>query len=344
MRTTRLGTTDLEVSRVCFGTWAFGGNWGPVDRDAAVAAVGRARDLGINFFDTAQAYGFGRAEEILAEGLGRELHDRRDEIVLATKGGIRQDEHGYIRDAGRDWLREGLEQSLLHLGVDHVDIYQVHWPDPDTPPQETAATLASFVDEGKVRYVGVSNFDGEQMARFEQFRKIDTLQPPYHWFRRDVERGVLPYCREHDIGVFVYGPLAHGLATGKYEADQTFPEGDWRRGTAAFQGARLRHNLEVVERLDALAREHGHDSTRLAVAWTLAHPAVDAAIVGARNPEHIEGTAPAADWELDEATLRRVDDLLADAVPMGGPTPEGYVDPNTEDRVEASWGRSEPPG
>lgn len=326
MRTTTLGATALEVSRVCFGTWAFGGNWGPVDRPAAVAAVRRARELGINFFDTAQAYGFGRAEEILAEGLGEDLRSRRDEIVLATKGGLRQGEGRYIRDASRDWLRDGLEQSLLHLGVDHVDIYQVHWPDPDTPVLETARALADFVDEGKVRYVGVSNFDGEQMAQFEQFRKIDTAQPPYHWFRREVERDVLPYCREHDVGVFVYGALAHGLATGKYDVDEEFPEGDWRRGTPAFGGERLRRNLDVVARLDNLAGEHGRDSTRLAVAWTLAHPAVDAAIVGAREPWHIEATAAAADWELDEETLERIDEILEGAVPTGGPTPEGHVD------------------
>jgi len=326
MKTTTLGATDLEVSRVCFGTWAFGGNWGLVDHEAAVAAVRRARELGINFFDTAQAYGFGRAEEILAEGLGADLRSPRDEIVLATKGGLRQGEGRYIRDASRDWLRDGLEQSLLHLGVEYVDLYQVHWPDPDTPMEETALTLADFVDEGKVRCVGVSNFDGEQMAQFEQFRKIDTVQPPYHWFRRDAERGVLPYCQEHGVGAFVYGPLAHGLATGKYDADEEFSEGDWRRDTAAFQGERLRQNLEVVERLDALARQHGHDSTRLAVVWTLAHPAVDAAIVGARTPEHIEDTAAAADWGLDDEILARIDEILEDAVPTGGPTPEGYLD------------------
>lgn len=323
MEHTELGSTDLRVSRICFGTWQFGGDWSGFDRDRAVAAVRRARELGVDFFDTAQAYGFGQAERLLGEALADEIRDQRDRIVLATKGGLRMEEGELLRDASRDWLRQGLEESLEHLGTDHVDLYQVHWPDPETPFAETAATLQSFVDEGLVRAVGVSNFDVAQMEAFLAGGRLDALQPPYHMLRRDVEEDVLPWCREQGVGVFVYGPLAHGLLAGKYDEDTTFPAGDWRSGSDIFRGETFRRNLRAVERLREVATDVGCSLPQLAVAWTLARPGVDAAIVGARTPEQIEGTAPAAGVELAPSHLDRIDRILEDAVPVGGPTPEG---------------------
>jgi len=326
MEYTRLGETELEVSRVALGTWQLGGDWGELDVDAAKAAIRAARELGINFFDTAQAYGFGQSEEILGEALRDEIDGDRESLVLATKGGLRPAPEGsdaLVRDAGRDWLRQGLEESLEHLGTDYVDLYQVHWPDASTPAEETAAVLQEFVDEGKVRYVGVSNYNAGQMMAFERHRKLDALQPPYHIFRRDIEKHVLPYCEAHGVGTLVYGPLAHGLLAGKYDEDTTFPADDWRSDLSSFTGDVFAHNLEIVERLKKTAFDRGMTMVELAVAWVLAHPAVDVAIVGARTPDHVEGVASAADVYLTDDDLIDIAEIIDAAIPMGGATPEG---------------------
>jgi aryl-alcohol dehydrogenase-like predicted oxidoreductase len=320
METIKLGATDLEVSRICLGTWQFGGEWGEIDDGEAIATVARARELGINFFDTAQAYGFGASEELLAralEGVPRE------QVVLATKGGLRREGAELLRDSSPQWLREGLEASLRHLGTDYVDLYQVHWPDPETPFAETAAALEQFVREGKARYVGASNFDVLQIAELAVTRRLDTLQPPYHMLRREIEDTVLPYCGEHDIGVLIYGPLAHGLLSGRFTRETRVAEDDWRAGSDLFAGASFERNLEIVERLKELARELDISVAQLAIAWTLAHPAVHVAIVGARRAAHIEGAAPAADVHLDADAMARVEEILAQAAVVGGPTPEG---------------------
>lgn len=317
-----LGQTGLRVSRICFGSWAFGGDWGGQDAEDAKAAVRRALELGIDFFDTAQAYGWGASERLLAEALRDEIARRRDRLVLATKGGLRKEGGGLRRDASPGWLRRGLEESLRNLGTDYIDVYQVHWPDPEVPLAETAGELDAFVKEGKVRFAGVSNFEAAQMEEMGKTRPVDTLQPPYHLFRRDVEEETLPYCREHGIGVLVYSPLAHGLLTGKYSPGHVFPEGDWRRRSPLFQGGTFRRNLEIVRRLEAFARERGLSVAELAVAWTLSHPAVHSAIVGARRPSHIEGSAGAADVTLSEEDRAAIDPITAGAVPVGGPSPE----------------------
>lgn len=323
MRYTRLGQTDLEVSRVCFGTWQFSGEWGTVEERGSEAAMHRALELGINFFDTAQAYGFGAAEQLLGKALEPEIKNRRDEVVLATKGGLRIEGDQLLRDSSPEWLRRGVEDSLRYLGTDYIDLYQVHWPDHDTPFEETAGALDEMVREGKMRYVGVSNFDAEQMAEFEKTRKIDSLQPPYHLFRRDIEAETLPYCQEHGIGVLVYGPLAHGLLSGKMSPDQEFDEDDWRAQSDLFQGENFQRNLETVEELKRFAEERGGTVIQLAIAWTLANPAVDVAIVGARNPDHIEGSAPAAEFDLSEEDLREIENIMQGAAAVGGPSPEG---------------------
>lgn len=320
METVSLGRTKLEVSRICLGTWQFGGDWGEIDREEAIATVGRARELGINFFDTAQAYGFGASEKLLAQALEGVP---REEVVIATKGGLRREGEELLRDASPRWLRAGLEESLRHLRTDYVDIFQVHWPDPGTPFEQTAAALEELVREGKVRHVGASNYDALQIAQFERTRRLDTLQPPYHMLRREIERTVLPYCREHDIGVLIYGPLAHGLLSGHFTRETRLAGDDWRAGSALFSGDAYRRNLRIVERLEALAGELGITVAQLAIAWTLANPAVHVAIVGARRPAHIEGAAPAAGIHLDADALGRVEEILTEAALVGGPTPEG---------------------
>jgi aryl-alcohol dehydrogenase-like predicted oxidoreductase len=228
-----------------------------------------------------------------------------------------------VRDSSPQWLRRGVDESLGHLGIDHIDLYQVHWPDPDTPLEETAGALGELVDEGKIRHVGVSNFDVEEMRGFERGRPVESLQPPYHLFRRDIDDDALPYCREHDIGVLVYGPLAHGLLSGKFDRDTELSEDDWRSSSELFQGENFERNLDVVEELGRFAEERGHTVAQLAVAWTLARPGVHVAIVGARRPDHIEGTAPAADIELSSDDLERIESIMEGAVAVAGPTPEG---------------------
>ena len=323
MRYVEFGQTDLVVSAICFGTWQAGGDWGAPQEEDLKAAISRALDLGINFFDTAQAYGFGASERLLGEALEPEIMHHRDEVILATKGGLRMEGDTLLRDSSPGWLREGVESSLRSLGSDYIDLYQVHWPDPKVPFAETAGALEELVEEGKIRYVGVSNFDQEQMAEFEESRKLDSLQPPYHLFRRDIEKEILPYCAEHGVGVLIYGPLAHGLLSGNMTPDQRFAEGDWRAHSGLFQGDNFRRDLQKVEELERFAADRGHTVAQLAVAWTLSNPPVDVAIVGARRPEHIEGTAPAADFDLSVEALREIDNTMHDAVPVGGPSPEG---------------------
>jgi aryl-alcohol dehydrogenase-like predicted oxidoreductase len=320
--TTRLGMTELEVSRIAFGTWQIGGEWGEFDEREVVAAIRHARDLGINFFDTAQAYGFGVSERLLGEALRDDLDNRRDEVVMATKGGLRDDDER-PRDSSPEWLRRGVDESLQALGVDHVDLYQVHWPDPDTPFAETAGALQELVDAGKIRHVGVSNYDAEQMAEFARTRPVETLQPLYHLFRRDIEAEVLPYASEHDIGVLAYSPLAHGLLTGAMDEDTTFASDDWRSISPAFEGEPFRRNLEVVRELERFATEDlGCSVSQLAVAWVLANPAVHVAIVGSRRAAHIEDSAAAIELELTSDQLDRIDAIVAGAERAEGPYPE----------------------
>src|SRR5881397_1637739 len=323
MKYRQLGRTSLTVSRLGLGAWQFSGDWGSFETREAQAAIRHALELGITFFDTAQAYGFGMSERVLGEALRSELRNQRDKVVLATKGGLRLEGGKLLRDASARCLREGVEQSLRNLGVDYIDLYQLHWPDPRTPFEETAKAVGQFVTEGKVCYVGVSNFDVAQMREFEKTRKIDTLQPPYHLFRRDVEKEILPYCQEHGIGVLVYGPLAHGLLGGGYTPQTTFASDDWRSRSPAFRGELFEGNLRVVARLRNLADRQGITVPQLAIAWVLANPAVDVAIVGARRPQQLTQTAVASDVELTEKTLEEIAQIIKDAAPTGGPSPEG---------------------
>ena len=327
MEYTQFGQTALRVSKISYGTWQFGGDWGQVERaqwDAGKASVQKALELGINFFDTAQAYGFGLAERMLGEALQPYLKKGlREEIVLATKGGLRMEGDKLLRDASQGWLRQGVEQSLRNLGVDYIDLYQVHWPDPNTPIEETAQALDQLVHEGKIRYVGVSNYDVEHMQAFERTRKLDSLQPPYSLFRRDIEQEILPYTRQHDIGVLVYGALAHGLLAGAFSPQTTFAADDWRSKSPIFRGESFGRNLAVVEHLKRLAQQDGMSVAQLAIAWVLAQPGIDVAIVGAHTPAQLEQTAQAGDIHLTQATLQEIERIMREAIPIGGPAPEG---------------------
>jgi hypothetical protein len=311
------------VTPIAYGTLQFGGDWGPVDEQAAVGAIGQARSLGINFFDTAQAYGFGRAERLLGQALAGDLRSARDSVVIATKGGLRRDGDRVIRDASPGWLRKGVESSLEALGTDYIDLYQVHWPDPDTPIRETAAAIADLVREGLVRHVGVSNYTTAQITEFTTVLPAETVQPAYHLFRRGIEADLLPYAQAHHIGVLAYGPLAHGLLGGAITAATTFGTGDWRSRSPAFTGPGFQRNVEVVATLNRFAAARGATVAQLAVAWVLANPAVQVAIVGSRTPGHLQESTGALDLSLSDDDLAEIDSIMSAAVPASGPSPEG---------------------
>jgi aryl-alcohol dehydrogenase-like predicted oxidoreductase len=323
METITLGMTGLKVSPIAFGTWQLGGDWGDFDEREAIGAIRHARERGVSFFDTAQAYGFGASERLLGKALREELDSRREGLVLATKGGLRIDSRrGLVRDSSADWLRRGVEESLRALGVDYIDLYQVHWPDPDIPLAQTAEVLQRLLEEDKLRHIGVSNFNVEQMAKFAGARPVETLQPPYHLFRRDIEADVLPYTNEHDIGVLAYGPLAHGLLTGAMDTDTSFAAEDWRSRSQLFAGEVFARNLRVVGELERFAGERGCSVGGLAIAWVLANPAVDVAIVGSRQAAHIDDSLGALEIHLSGEDLNEIDRIMASAAPVTGPTPE----------------------
>jgi aryl-alcohol dehydrogenase-like predicted oxidoreductase len=319
MEYVQLGRSGLHVSRICLGTWQFGGDWGSFDRDEAVAAVRAALDQGITFFDTAQAYGFGQSEALLAEALRVDID--RDDVVIATKGGLRRVEDGIERDSSPEFIREGVEESLRHLGVEAIDLYQLHWPDPATPFEDTARALLELRDEGKLRHVGASNFSVPEMEELSRAIPVETLQPPYSLFNRGIEDDVLPWCREQDIGVLAYGPIAHGFLTGGFDPSN-LAEDDWRRDHEPFQGEVFERNVEAAERLKEFADRLGRPLAQVAVAWVLAQSGVHVAITGARRPAHVDGVAPAAELRLSTEELAEIDELAGSAN-VRGLTPEG---------------------
>jgi aryl-alcohol dehydrogenase-like predicted oxidoreductase len=320
MKHTILGKSRLDVSRIAFGTWQLGGDWGPTDRATAMEAIRRAADKGVTIFDTAQGYGFGQSEQLLATALRGTI---REDLVIATKGGLRPTDSGLVRDSSPEWIRHGVEASLRALDTDYIDLYQMHWPDPATPFEDTAEALAKLIADGKLLHVGVSNFDVEQMEEFGTTLPIETLQPPYHLFRREIEVDVLPYTAANDLGVLVYGPLAHGLLGGRLRPNTQFDPTDWRSGSSVFQGDMYERNLRVVGRLRDLAtQELGVTLPQMAVAWTLANPAVHVAIVGTRDPNHVDDALAAAELDLDDEVMRRIDQIMVDATPVAGPSPE----------------------
>jgi aryl-alcohol dehydrogenase-like predicted oxidoreductase len=289
------------------GGWAFA--WGPQDDSESLKAIHRALDLGINWIDTAPAYGLGHAEEIV----GRALKDRRPRPLLATKCGRSWNDQRQIFPCLRKEvvLRE-VEASLLRLQTDVIDLYQVHWPQPEEQIEEAWTAIAQCVQQGKIRYVGVSNFTSAQMERLRPIHPIASLQPPYSMLAPAAEEKLLAYCAAHQIGVVVYSPMQKGMLTGKFSRErvQNLPQDDHRRRDPQFQEPLLSANLELVGRLDQIAREQGRTVSQLAIAWVLRRPEVSAAIVGSRKPSQIEEVISAADWDLSPAALDVINQLL----------------------------------
>jgi len=312
----RFGKTDLEITPVGFGAWAIGGTgwrgaWGHQDDEEAVGAIRRAVELGINWVDTAAVYGLGHSEELVARAL-KGFSDA-DRPYVFTKSSLLWDENGnVINSLKKDSVKRECEESLRRLQVDVIDLYQIHWPNPDEDVEEGWGAMAELKEEGKVRHIGVSNFDVSQMERANAIAPVETLQPPYNMLNRDVEEEILPYCGENDIGVIVYSPMRSGLLTGKMtpERVQNMPSDDWRRGAGDFQEPKLSRNLELVEKLREIGERHGRSPAEVAIAWTLRHPAVTAAIVGGRRPDQVDGTIGAAEFRLSEDEIEEIETAI----------------------------------
>lgn len=297
---------ELKVSRMAFGTWHLGGDWGEVDESQAVRAISHARDLGVNLFDTAQAYGFGQAESILGRILFKKLRESKDEIVIASKGGIRSTPTGVVRDSSRGWLREGIESSLRALGVETIDIYHVHWPDENIPIAEVAGTMGELVDEGKARYVGVSNYDETQVADFARVMTPHTLQVPYSFIRRGAEEKLLPLATREGITVLAYSPLAHGILSGSVTNSSVYADDDWRSSHGLFQGEQLARQLEAVEGLRTIGNRYGMNVARLAYGWVLANPGVDVVIMGTLRERNLDEAISCVDFALPVEILHEM--------------------------------------
>jgi len=308
---------EIPASRVALGTWAIGGwMWGGSDEKDAIETIHAALDQGINTIDTAPAYGFGRAEEIVGKALAG---GRRGNTIIATKVGLEWRDGQVFRNSSPDRVRKELEDSLRRLQTDVIDLYQVHWPDESVPIEETAGLLASFQREGKIRAIGVSNFTPAQMDRFRTAAPLSTVQPPYNLFERDIERDILPYAKSHDLTVLAYGSLCRGLLTGKITEKTTFQGDDLRKLDPKFRPPRLQQYLNAVRRLDEFAKErYGKTVLALAVRWVL-DAGKTIALWGARRPEQLSPVNDVFGWSLDDGAKRVIDQILAETIkdPVG---------------------------
>lgn len=319
MEYTTLPGLDQDVSRIGLGTWVIGGwMWGGSDERDAIAAIEAAVDIGINLIDTAPVYGFGRSEEIVGRALAR--IGRRDRLVVATKVGLEWNEREQVsRNSSRQRILKEVDDSLRRLGVDYIDLYQVHWPDPKTPIEETAETLLRLRQTGKIRALGVSNYSPEQMTAWRKVAPLHSDQPPYNLFERAIDQDILPYCRDNGVGVVAYGVLCRGLLTGKFSADSAFPKGDLRRDDPKFQGDTFKQYLAAVDRLQEVARTHDRSVAQLAARWAIQRPGVTVGLWGARRPSQITEAAGVADWSLSAEEMSRIDTILSETIkePVG---------------------------
>jgi aryl-alcohol dehydrogenase-like predicted oxidoreductase len=314
MQTKQLGNSDLQITPIGFGAWAIGGSgwafaWGAQEDQQSIEAIHRALDLGVNWIDTAAIYGLGHSEEVVA----RALKGVSNRPYIFTKCSLIWDDN---REMGRslkaDSIRREVEASLRRLQVETIDLYQIHWPIPDPDIEEGWTTLAKLKEEGKVRYIGVSNFNVEQLKRAQAIAPVTSLQPPYSLVNPAVEEAILPFCQENNTGVIVYSPMQSGLLTGAMSAERiaAMPEDDWRKRNGEFQEPRLTRNLKLVEFLKQIGEPHRRSPGEVAIAWTLRHPAVTAAIVGGRNAKQVEGIIGAADFRLSAEELQQIEAFL----------------------------------
>ncbi len=301
MRTRKLGKSGPPVSVLGFGAWPIAGKMGAVAERDAVAAIRRAVDGGVTLIDTAEGYGGGLSEELVAKAVG----NRRADLFIATK--VSPD----------NWRRADLvaaaERSLRHLHTDYMDLYQVHWPSDDMDFAECMRAIDDLIQQGKIRYAGVSNFSVEQMQACLQVRHVDSLQPKYNLIARQIEDEILPFCAQQGIGVLAYAPLGQGLLTDSYDEDHVFAADDVRSGREDFTGERFRQTIRMAKQLKAYAADHGHTLIELDVAWVLAHPAMTTALIGAKSPAQVDGWIGAGDWELTPEQVREINQIVAAA-------------------------------
>ena len=311
------GRTGLDVGAVGYGCWEIGGGYGDIEEQDFVRAVGRALDLGINCFDTAEGYGMGASERSLGQALG----SRRDEAVIVTKFGMNYKDKPNLRDSSRERVIASIDKSLKNLGTDYVDVYLVHWPDRLTPFEETMSALDDIVREGKVRFVGLSNFKKEEIEACMAVRRVDVVQYGWNMFDRRMQTEILPYCADQGIGFMAYGSLAFGLLTGTFKEDHDFGAADWRARqgnmgaikmfAALFGPEKFKDNVRAVEELKTIAAKYEKSLPQLALRWALEHPAVSTALVGCRNVDEVEDNAGATGWSISTEDLAAIDGIFA---------------------------------
>ena len=311
------GRTGTQVSAIGVGCWEIGGGYGSIEETQFIEAVHRALDLGINCFDTAEAYGFGASERSLAKALG----NRRKDAVVVTKFGVGYKEAPNFRDSSRQRVTASIDQSLQNLNTDYVDVYMVHWPDVNTPFEETMRALDDIVQQGKARFIGISNFRLEQIEASLPTRRVDVAQYCWNLFDRRMQKEVYPYCRDQNIGVMAYGSLAYGLLTGTFTEDMDFGTDDWRARRGRMGGINLfQHlfgpdyfprNLRAVEELKAMAARYGKSLPQFALRWTLSNPIISTALVGCRNITEVEENVGALGWSISTADMKEIDAIFA---------------------------------
>lgn len=318
MEKRQLGNSDLQITPIGIGAWAMGGgdwefSWGPQDDSDSIAAIHAGLEGGINWIDTAAVYGLGHSEEVVA----RALKDRNPKPYVFTKCELVWNDQRQIgRSLKAASIRREIEASLRRLNTDVIDLYQIHWPMPEEDIEEGWGEMAKLKAEGKVRYIGVSNFNVGQMQRAKKIASITSLQPPYSMLKRTIEEEILPFAQKSDIGVIVYSPMHSGLLTGAMTRERIahFPPDDWRRRNANFQEPALSRNLQLVEILREIGKAHGRTPGEVAIAWTLNNPAVTAAIVGVRNPKQVQGVIGAGEFRLNREELDRIEEALKQEV------------------------------
>jgi methylglyoxal reductase len=313
MRYRKIANTDLEVSSICLGSWVFGGDcWGDVDDSQSVKVVREAIDKGVNLIDTSPIYGSGRSEEVI----GKAIRGKKEKVIVATKTGLEQKGKAIRPNLTRDFIKKEAEGSLKRLGVERIDLYQCHWPDPNTSLKETFSALKELVKEGKIRYIGVSNFDKNILERSLSLAPVISDQMQYSLFARDIEGKLLPFCREKKVSVLTYGSLGGGILTGKYKSFKDFPRGDVRSFFYKYYSAPFWSKAKAVLRvIEEIADKRDVPMSEVAINWVLSHPEVASCIVGCRTGEQLEKNVKAAEWELDaeevEAIEREYDTVFA---------------------------------
>jgi aryl-alcohol dehydrogenase-like predicted oxidoreductase len=326
METTRIPDIVSPVSRVGMGTWAMGGfQWGGTDDDESIRTIHAGLDMGINVIDTAFAYGFGHAENVIGRAVAE--RGKRESVIIATKGGLKRYGDALYRDSTRRQLFEEVHASLKRLRTDYIDLYYVHWPDLVTPYEETARALDDLQRDGKIVAIGVSNYSLEAMERFREVAGLASDQPPLNLFEREAQEAVLPYCCTHRIATLTYGSLCRGLLSGAIDEKTRFPGDDLRKGDPKFQQPRFGQYLEAVRRLDAYGRDrYGKGVLALAVRWVLDQPGVSVALWGPRHPRELAPLSDVLGWHLDAEALAHIDEILAHCVrdPIG---PEFFAPP-----------------